>query len=182
MFLIVEGPDSSGKSGLIEMISRERQIEVLHTGGPQDEESLFKMMEYILTLDKIIIDRLPIVSEMVYGTVLRGYSKFSPSDFNHYFNLLEKKDPVYIYCRPPRKTIHEMRELREENKPWKSKEHIEQVAQNLDKIIDKYDELMKFIWENTPVVSVYNFKENVKIEELSLINLKLESMIKHVRY
>ena len=125
MYWIVEGPDSSGKTGLIDMVGKETGTEVIHTGGPQPDKNVLRgIMDSLLRKKDIIIDRLPIISETVYGEVLRGQSLFSPIEFDAYFSYLKLKNPIIIYCRPPREVIHEVRDKREENKPWKSKEHI----------------------------------------------------------
>ena len=50
----------------------------------------------------------------------------------------------------------------------------------LDKIITKYDDIMRYIHDSIGLgVLIWNFKNNVALDELELGNLVLESMRHH---
>ena len=109
MLAVIEGPDGSGKTTLIETLRRELGLYfwVMRPSRPPSE--LYEIMEVLTWVSRrpwvqaIVMDRHPGISEPIYGPLLRNV------------NLLEKMPPslvlddidFIIYCRPPLDTILE---------------------------------------------------------------------------
>ncbi len=132
--LIFEGPDGSGKSYTAEYISSAVGLPIHHFGGPpQTQDEMEKRLEILLSIDNVIFDRIPYISEQIYGPIVRGKALIDLTDW-------EFKIPFpVIYCRPSKETILK---TQLEVKPHKSKEHLDSVKENLEKIISSYDQLM----------------------------------------
>lgn len=133
---IFEGPDGSGKSFTALEVSRAVKIPIHHSGGPpKSQVEMILRVGKMLKMDNIIFDRFSIISEQVYGPILRGENIFE-GDWLHKIPF-----PV-IYCRPSRKTILE---TKLETKLHKTLELISKVEKDINLIIDAYDELMTHI-------------------------------------
>ena len=108
--IVIEGPDGSGKSTLAELIKIIYPDYVItHSPGPCPEE-MFKERNFwnleMCKMKNLIVDRISVVSEVIYGNVLRGNShvkeedirKFLGEFYTHPFNTL-------IYCKRQLKPI-----------------------------------------------------------------------------
>lgn len=130
--IIIEGPDGAGKSTLIRRMRKQRDFITVALGGPVKD--VLTMNRAVLTLDAlsvtsylpIVCDRHPIISEPIYGPILRGSSMLPPGA------RLSPADRV-IYCRPSITTIFE---------GFKGRDQLEGVAERLKRIISLYDEAM----------------------------------------
>lgn len=130
---IFEGPDGAGKTYTAREVSRAVGFPVHHTGGkPKNLDEIFERGLVQLTVIDHIFDRFSIISEQVYGPILRGESAFCSS------HLTLIPHPV-IYCRPSLETITAVTLEQKEHKP---KEHVELVVRRLPKIIEAYDRIM----------------------------------------
>jgi len=150
--IIFEGPDGSGKSFAAERCSLAANVFVHHSGGsPKNPIEFFNRIAEQLGEDEVIFDRFSIISELVYGKVLRDDCLLYPS---YWTRLI--KHPV-VYFRPP---IQVLLSTKLENKPHKSKKQVQEVINKYKQIVDQYDFLMKAI----PHIKFDRY--NQKIEEL----------------
>jgi hypothetical protein len=107
--IVVEGPDGAGKSTLIKSL-------VEFTGLPVADRVVSKETEAMLDLQvwvdenldtgfqDIIYDRYRLISEFIYGPVLRVEQQPGFTDPDWVLNSLAKfyeLDPIIIYCLPP---------------------------------------------------------------------------------
>lgn len=143
--LIVEGPDNSGKSTLIDRLKKRfPNVTVTHSGGPpqSDAEIRQRMNDLIYTHQGTasILDRIPCISEAVYGPILRGQDFFKGSPALG--RLIQARVPI-IYCRPPNSVLCnlETHNVREGEKP----EHVAKVVRHHASIIAEYDRLFNSI-------------------------------------
>ena len=165
--VIFEGPDGGGKSTMAEAFASAMGLSIMHMGGPPETE--LEMLDRVrrqITASKypIIFDRTPLLSELVYGKILRGKSVINPQWIRnlHVFDLL-------VYCRPSNQTI-----LNHEHivKPHKVRGHVDAVKERLDLICAYYDKLINeiLIEEVIPVVilnrDMSGIEEGVKCVEL----------------
>lgn len=103
MLAVIEGPDGSGKTTLINTLKRnlgEHFLVLQRSCPPKELHEIMEVLHWIRhrsPTQKIVMDRHPGISEPVYGPLFRGHS------------LLEKMPPslvlddidFMIYCRPP---------------------------------------------------------------------------------
>src|SRR5690606_28511148 len=85
----------------------------------------------------VIYDRFPLISEAVYGTILRGRNHFG-DEWTALIDLLLSLDPIVIYCRPGIKYI--MQNIRET-----ADNQMEGVVSRAMELINAYDELMSWL-------------------------------------
>lgn len=112
--IIVEGPDGAGKTTLINQLVEVTGLPVAPRVVSKDAEAMVDLKKW--TEDNvakgwqsIIYDRHRLISEPIYGSVLRN--KFEPGFddptwlylMNH--QLYQVVNPIIIYCLPPFETV-----------------------------------------------------------------------------
>lgn len=107
--VIVEGPDGSGKTTLIQKSERNLMARHCDSSGPFKE--LAKWVEQDLDNPpppNAIYDRYPLISEPIYGPIIRGTL---PEGFNsgpwlkYCWRHLLAQTPLIIICLPPLETV-----------------------------------------------------------------------------
>lgn len=158
--LVVEGMDNSGKSTLAHELARATGRHVVHSPGhrltpPQlrdwAEKSLFSPAN-----PYIIYDRHPVISESVYGPVLRGKSIFHETWLGRFVrrSFYEHVRPLIIYCRPPVTDITDFR-----------KPEMDGVTDNALKLLSAYDGLIDELVDEGVRVLRYNYQVD-EVDEL----------------
>ena len=120
MIVIVEGMDGTGKTTLIQQLAHHLDVKpkkFVKSSGPYED---FKQTLVASTIPEIneletasakgwpikrLYDRFPLISEAVYGPVLRGRNCFEDRYYPLRSRLLALKT-VIIYCRPDRDVIY----------------------------------------------------------------------------
>ena len=158
--IILEGPDNSGKTTLANQLSEALELPILHSGGPCESraDADNRMNKILSGNQETIWDRVPCISEPIYGITLRDVNYFYGSGWLD--RLLETR-PLIIFCRPPNHIIFEKHELGEHDTP----EHIDQLDKdgNKELIVKMYDESMK------DMPSVYYDWTSANMQYLSLL-------------
>lgn len=153
--IIIEGPDGSGKTFTADAVSSAVNLQKYPTQGPPKSPSeIVKRIMHTMCLDDHVFDRFPLISEMVYGPILRNDDTFS-------YMWLDRLIPdkyIVVYCRPSIETILE-NSLK--TKPHKSADHISSVINKWKLIIDEYDWIMDRIDNKI----IFN-RDNQTLEEL----------------
>lgn len=147
MLFIIEGPDGSGKSTLIKKLREslpQYAAFISTTSRPSDLGDILGYMDWTTypRRDLIIFcDRYPLISEMIYGPILRGTSliKGTVKDFEKYLRF---QSAYIINCRPPSKQI---------KKNIKKNDQRGGVVECIDGIIKRYDDLMADISDETGI-------------------------------
>lgn len=166
--IVLEGPDNAGKSTLGDQLSRALMSELVHTSKPgRSLEEMQEIMSDILLnqTPDIIYDRVPIISEQIYGPIIRNENKFAGEVGNRTMELFLGREPLIIYCR---REPEELVKIPLEQKEHDTPEHIEKVtariltiAQAYDDFFDglrerKYKKLVVYDWTK------HNFETTVK--------------------
>lgn len=109
--IILEGVDSSGKTRLATDLAKEvGHLRVIHSGGPVDPDRAGERIVWCQVNFKsgkgLIFDRIPFISEEVYGEVLRDGNAFKKNfDWPLLLDWFKSFNPLIIYCRPPTDVI-----------------------------------------------------------------------------
>lgn len=144
MMIVVEGMDNTGKTTLVSQLREKYLFPVLVSSRYYETENrtekwvrwIYKMME--LSRDEhIIFDRFPLISEHVYGPILRGKNVLA--EHPAWPDLLGKfggLEPLIIYCRPPMEHVLN----------WRERPQMGGVKEQSEKLLKAYDEAMRFFW------------------------------------
>ena len=100
--IVVEGMDNTGKTSLVNHLATRYSLPVIHSAGPRDMLGSFRWVRAALNHHRhhIIFDRFALISEAVYGTILRGVDMFENPAGLHLWDTFRRLDPIIIYCRP----------------------------------------------------------------------------------
>jgi len=141
--VVVEGVDGAGKTTLINNlrdVSRE-YFWVLRASGPANSsDQLQRAVDELSTLidgspTNWVFDRHPLVSEPIYGHILRGKSHLEGMSAWGYKARIQEFSKI-IYCRPPFDIVQE---------ESKHERQLEGVHDKLRGLYDAYDEAMDFL-------------------------------------
>lgn len=106
--IIVEGMDNTGKTILVHKLVSILPLKKYKSPGPDIGED--KQIEWVKdNLEKedewVIYDRFPLISEPIYGGIIRGSHNFEDPSKQYLYDVFKKKNPLIIYCRPPRDKV-----------------------------------------------------------------------------
>ncbi len=136
--IVVEGPDGAGKSTLLGNLADNLDRKIIHSGGPPKtpEEWRERVMKFRLMADKpILLDRLPHISEQIYGPL---YSR--ETDRSLTLEVVEM-NPIIVFCCLP--DIDMMFErISHKPKDHKPSAHLNLVFANYSSIVSRYRQLM----------------------------------------
>lgn len=164
--IILEGPDSSGKTTLAHALSEIFNLPVHHFGGPpEDPAELRDRIEFMFDehSDRIF-DRIPLISEQVFS-ILRNWNGMNVlTKANAYYVRLLEIRPILIYCRPPEdKLVHCYHEIKE----YDSEDHIKAVEANKKALMERYDFVMDS--DLLPDYIVYDYTKDTFSELVKII-------------
>ncbi len=145
--IIVEGPDNSGKTTLIDKLRAEFGLRLVKpvAGPPKDSWDLYTRCEYIIKQaniclsKRLIVDRISLIGETIYGPICRGKNLWNEipnlkADLDYALHCL---DPFYIYCRPPLSVIQDLKT--HQVKDYDTEEHLDKIKKESALIVKAYD-------------------------------------------
>ncbi len=152
---VIEGPDGAGKTTVARDVSNRLGLLVQHAGGPPTtgEELSERHRRQIYTLENgtHILDRCALVSELVYGPVLRG-GLFVPDEVIHsWIEQYRRRDFVFLFCKHSSRSFNEhlKRMVKmDEGKEYKPEAHNKEVKQRLNDIVERYDVVADILRRN----------------------------------
>lgn len=172
MIIIVEGMDGTGKTTLVQQLAHRLEVQprkFVGSLGPGDDYRsalVSRTRSEITELEsaaaggrpvKRLYDRFPLISEAVYGPVLRGRNCFGGLYYPLRRRLLALKAMI-IYCRPSKEVIR----ANIQQAPQMSG-----VLEHFGELLDAYDKLFVELTES-PVhsyITVYDYTRD-KVQEL----------------
>lgn len=173
-FVIVEGMDNTGKTTLIQRIIRDyaRGYSSAKVSlGPNCSEReqrawLETSLEQIKQCPKdlLIFDRFLPICDTVYGNVLRGGSLWNIKD-DIIKELLDKYNPLIIYCRPDMDKIIGFEDGREQ---------MEGVEENARLLVETYDKTMDYLISLGYQVITYDYDFDL---DKTIIENKIKSLL-----
>lgn len=171
MLLIIEGPDGAGKSTLIETMRREsnRSFAILRMSMyPRDTDEVAQYLRFIERHPPdlpLVLDRHPLISEPIYGPLLRGIDRTACFSFTTHFSRILPSHLRMIYCRPPNETIRA-------NVEKNANEQLAGVVERAEKLATEYDIMIREPKVRSMIpITRYDYTQD-KIENiLGLINI-----------
>ncbi len=154
MIIVCEGMDNSGKTTLAQTLAKELLAVYIKCERPLDAgrtpmAAYRRMLSNAEGYSKyVILDRSPVISEPIYGTVIRGEHRLSPIDVKLGLDQID----FVIYCRPPTPVI--MGSIND-------RDQMPGVLSNLDALISAYD---RFFGTSCPIHdhkrAMYNYLDD----------------------
>ena len=158
--IIVEGPDNSGKTTLISQLAKDLNRVTIKGIRPQ---TFWEIKTWCQVIEKfpwpVILDRFPLISEPVYGPIIRGVSLITREEALIELKLL---NPIIIYCRPSLSIIKDFQ-----------LPQMAGVPNHIDKIVNAYDDWMVQIGRQNTMM-VYNYEAHLYHQTLKEIKNELQ--------
>ncbi|WP_455363563.1 hypothetical protein [[Eubacterium] cellulosolvens] len=151
MIVIIEGADGSGKTTLANRLRKDLKdycIFIRSNGPPRNLQQLVDMITLLQEIPPrlpVITDRNPVISEYVYGPILRGKCMhgLKVEQMTRLF-----KDKLIIHCRPSYSALEQS--VRRE-------EQLEGVIDNHRHIVRAYDWLMGRLSQDGVKIKPYDY-------------------------
>lgn len=143
MIVVVEGPDGSGKSTLIDnlrLTCSRHFVSLRRSGPPKNADELTSIIRWMtrmeVSLVPLICDRYPLISEPIYGNAIRGTNLLDGIyDVDAQKAIFKSVDRV-IYCRPPTSVIYHK---------IHANPQLKGVVEKIEEITQNYDHVMKLL-------------------------------------
>lgn len=173
--LIFTGMDNSGKTTLVNKVSKDLGLPVVKSMGPdhtKNEKHIWFLDQ--MTREKafpgsVLFDRFLPFEEMVYGKILRGDAIYSLDD--PYMKTLKDLNPTIVYTRPHSSVIFN----------WDGREQMKGVIEKNKELLAAWDDLMWGLMARGWDVQVYDYKaeqEQEAEEEVHKAAEELHNLIK----
>lgn len=149
--IIIEGMDNTGKTTLLQELHQALEIPWVKSPGPEhlsglSKDEWFRWVEASISPDQCcyLFDRHPLISEPIYGKILRGFDVFEGTYFKEGFKLA---NPLIIYCRPPRERIFH----------FGNRKQMESVIEFKEVLLATYDEFINQLRQDNFDIVIYNY-------------------------
>lgn len=134
--IIVEGFDNTGKSTLVNRLSKDLKLLTINNQQrPTDIHESFRYLDGVLYLASnfpVIVDRWQPISEPIYGPICRGTAMFSSASLERQLRMTLSANPLIIYCRPPDPIVL----------GFGDREQMDGVIDNAPQLLSAYDTVM----------------------------------------
>lgn len=153
--VIVEGPDGAGKSTLVKEIAGALELQVAPRVVAKDTRSMTDLKVWVddnleRGLRATIYDRHRLISEPIYGPVLRGRMEPGFDDWRwltYRQQKLRSLDPMVIFCLPPLNIVREVVERDDDNKVVR--DHIDTIYWLYYNMVSMWPEAAVYDWTRT---------------------------------
>ena len=176
MLIVLEGPDGAGKTTLLKQLEvalREHQPECITSCNPSTprdfDDYLFATEERAKDHRLYIQDRVLWISDIIYSTVLDRPCRLDLMKVQSYWKLPQ----IVIFCNP---TGISQKDISQEFKAHKPKEHLEAVQRKHYQLVDKYNDFFEAQKKNFTGFMTYNWKSKDPNESRILVKSIREAL------
>lgn len=165
--IIVEGPDNSGKTTLINDLKHDFDQYAIFDKSPShlvigDNPDLVSWITWIETSlipenRSVIYDRHPIISESVYGPVCRDENLLEETG---YWDILKSLKPLIIICRPSSIALFNIKTKQPKFVLQKHKEIVVAYDKLYTKLVKEGFDVAKYIYTENDYASIYQVVYN----------------------
>lgn len=142
-FVVFEGADGVGKTRLATGFAAASKWPLVHNPFTPNIDSLFsKYHSTLATCSSVVFDR-SFVSELVYGPVVRGVSRLTPTESRTLVALVAQRGGTLIHVVASAEQIHERLLLRDGEAP---------TLREIGNLLSGYEHVFKEISHSMPVV------------------------------
>jgi len=160
MLLIIEGPDGAGKTTLIERMRKDLPEAFViarlaqYPKHPRDIASYLRFIERHPPEMRLVMDRHPLISEPIYGPILRGIDQAAGFSLQTHFSRFLPSHLNMIYCRPADETILA-------NVVKNRQDQLEGVVERARDLISHYDMMISSL-RRTKLINLasYNYEQD----------------------
>lgn len=158
--IIVEGMDNSGKTTLVRHLTDKFHLFGVNSRMKMvNQESMETFFRHSMTLQSkistLIFDRYHLISEPIYGPIIRGNSIISDVALRAMYMVLAMSNAMTIYCRPADDQILQFTEPQ-----------MDGVKENAGRLIQAYDDKMLQLQREFGMsVMIYNWTNLEQVEE-----------------
>lgn len=141
---IVEGPDGAGKTTLIRRLQQEIKFEVRPRACTSDNGiDVATLKDWVMQdlsrpiHDKGFYDRHPLISEPIYGPIIRGRMADGFNDWewmSKTLNIFNHREPIIVFCLPPKQLV--LDNVKDTHEA--TTEHLEGVLLHTEAIYEMY--------------------------------------------
>lgn len=161
MNIIIEGPDNGGKSSLIERLQPALKRTIIHNTVDKDAQSvLAKQSAEVSREGNILYDRSAVISEYIYCMVL-SRAPVIDIDMASIFEIA--RNSVLVICLPSKEAVC-----------GTSKDEMEGVKENIERLYDAYDRLVDFLAIEGVPFFIYNWQADSVDDVIGYINKRNE--------
>lgn len=161
--VLLEGPDGGGKTTLAQRLLKgtgHPTLLVKRSGPPGAVETLNAQAKWIADQAdsglNIIADRHPIISDSIYGPVVRKESTpfWEPAEVAR---TIHRTDTLIVYCRPHYARMDVSR---------RAEDQMEGVHQNYRALVNEYDRWFRIFEDSNVDFIRYNFESDPEGKEV----------------
>lgn len=139
MIIVVEGSDASGKTTLVNKLSEQLNIEVVHGSSFEQaqcpQEQLYaKFLSMIINNKNIILDRY-IYSNLVYASLFKDFAIISKEQQNKLEQMLRDLHNAKVYYLYADKEIIKQR-LKERGDEYVNEDKVESILNKYNEVIE----------------------------------------------
>lgn len=162
--IIIIGMDNTGKTTLVNDIKSILNVNSIKSSGPglTRAQMYEEVIKNLSGEEYLVLERFPIIEELVYGKTLRNNPKFKFQDLIY---IKEKYHPLFIYCRPRKIDVYNFGE----------REQMEGVIEKSKLLLEAFDNLYSDMMKEDFNIIRYDFNINTPSEIVNIYERSKEN-------
>ena len=154
--IIVEGMDNTGKTTLLKALSEKFGVDPIVSCRSIPKQEQIEWMKTKLGGPPALFDRFALISEAIYGPIIRGTHTFPFMGEENFFNILGKvvipANPIIIICNPGVESVR---------KTFDEREQLEGAKERIEALLASYTLMGAILDRMTNLTTmVYNYNKH----------------------